>query len=253
MAAAASLIWRGLADAGTRPCPKRGPGVSRPSPRTGANGAVRALRRPENSRFGGRKPAGHLPRRTASQRSASLNVTPLASGRPDRRAATLVMACLGVFVAYLPVTTVSVSLPAIQAALSASTAQLSWVQDAFVLPMAAFILTARRGRRRPRAQEGVPGGPAALRGRCGRRAGRPVDPVAVGRTGTRRDGRGRAAAHDPGPDQPRRARSPRTRQVHRPVGDIAPDGTGRRTADHAASSWSTRPGGGSTSWSFPSH
>ncbi|WP_442806483.1 MFS transporter [Streptomyces sp. NBC_01022] len=71
-----------------------------------------------------------------------MNVTPLASGRPDRRVATLVMACLGVFVAYLPVTTVSVSLPAIQAALGASTAQLSWVQDAFVLPMAAFILTA---------------------------------------------------------------------------------------------------------------
>ncbi|MEV5534601.1 MFS transporter [Streptomyces prunicolor] len=52
------------------------------------------------------------------------------------------MACLGVFVAYLPVTTVAVSLPAIQSALHASTAQLSWVQDAFVLPMAAFILTA---------------------------------------------------------------------------------------------------------------
>ncbi|WOX15915.1 MFS transporter [Streptomyces sp. N50] len=52
------------------------------------------------------------------------------------------MACLGVFVAYLPVTTVAVSLPAIQSALNASTAQLSWVQDAFVLPMAAFILTA---------------------------------------------------------------------------------------------------------------
>ncbi|MFJ2092948.1 MFS transporter [Streptomyces sp. NPDC087901] len=71
-----------------------------------------------------------------------MNVTPSASGRPDRRAATLAMACLGVFVAYLPVTTVAVSLPAIQAALGASTAQLSWVQDAFVLPMAAFILTA---------------------------------------------------------------------------------------------------------------
>ncbi|MET7644380.1 MFS transporter [Streptomyces sp. NPDC005426] len=71
-----------------------------------------------------------------------MNVTPSASSRPERRAATLVMACLGVFVAYLPVTTVSVSLPAIQAALGASTAQLSWVQDAFVLPMAAFILTA---------------------------------------------------------------------------------------------------------------
>ncbi|MEV0742041.1 MFS transporter [Streptomyces sp. NPDC050549] len=71
-----------------------------------------------------------------------MNVTTLASGPTDRRAATIVMACLGVFVAYLPITTVAVSLPAIQRALNTSTAQLSWVQDAFVLPMAAFILTA---------------------------------------------------------------------------------------------------------------
>lgn len=54
----------------------------------------------------------------------------------------LVMACLGVFVAYAPVTSVSVSLPAVQQALDASTAQLQWVADAFVLPMAAFIMTA---------------------------------------------------------------------------------------------------------------
>ncbi|MBQ0982836.1 MFS transporter, partial [Micromonospora sp. M61] len=66
--------------------------------------------------------------------------TDKASG--DRLGATLVMACLGVFVAYLPVTTVSVSLPAIQRGLNASTADLSWVSDAFVLPMAALILTA---------------------------------------------------------------------------------------------------------------
>lgn len=52
------------------------------------------------------------------------------------------MACLGVFVAYLPVTSVSVSLTAIQSALSTTTSQLAWVSDAFVLPMAAFILTA---------------------------------------------------------------------------------------------------------------
>ncbi|MFJ8157435.1 MFS transporter [Streptomyces sp. NPDC094468] len=71
-----------------------------------------------------------------------MNVTTPASPPVERRAATIVMACLGVFVAYLPVTTVSVSLPALQSALNASTAQLSWVQDAFVLPMAAFILTA---------------------------------------------------------------------------------------------------------------
>ncbi|CAL9376522.1 Multidrug resistance protein Stp [Streptomyces sp. enrichment culture] len=62
--------------------------------------------------------------------------------RRDRRTATLVMACLGVFVGYFPVTTVSVSLPVIQQALDASTADLSWVSDAFVLPVAALILTA---------------------------------------------------------------------------------------------------------------
>ncbi|MDQ0778071.1 EmrB/QacA subfamily drug resistance transporter [Streptomyces aurantiacus] len=71
-----------------------------------------------------------------------MNVTTNASVSRDRRAATLVMACVGVFVAYLPVTTVSVSLPAIQRSLHASTAQLAWVSDAFVLPMAALILTA---------------------------------------------------------------------------------------------------------------
>ncbi|MFI0975550.1 MFS transporter [Streptomyces sp. NPDC021093] len=52
------------------------------------------------------------------------------------------MACVGVFVAYLPVTTVSVGLPKIQRSLDASTADLAWVTDAFVLPMAALILTA---------------------------------------------------------------------------------------------------------------
>ncbi|MFJ4818117.1 DHA2 family efflux MFS transporter permease subunit [Streptomyces sp. NPDC088801] len=52
------------------------------------------------------------------------------------------MACLGVFVAYLPVTTVSASLPAIQSALHASASQLTWVSAAFQLPMAALILTA---------------------------------------------------------------------------------------------------------------
>ncbi|MFB9463455.1 MFS transporter [Streptomyces cinereospinus] len=52
------------------------------------------------------------------------------------------MACLGVFVGYLPVTTVAVSLPVIQRALDASTADLSWVSVAFVLPVAALILTA---------------------------------------------------------------------------------------------------------------
>ncbi|MFF5366939.1 MFS transporter [Streptomyces sp. NPDC013187] len=71
-----------------------------------------------------------------------MNVGTTATGPRRSPKATLVMACVGVFVAYLPVTSVSVSLPAIQRALHASTSQLSWISDAFVLPMAALILTA---------------------------------------------------------------------------------------------------------------
>ncbi|WP_256923401.1 hypothetical protein [Streptomyces sp. 13-12-16] len=47
-----------------------------------------------------------------------------------------------VFVAYLPVTTVAVSLPVIQREPGAGKARLSWVSDAFVLPVAALIPTA---------------------------------------------------------------------------------------------------------------
>ncbi|ROO87195.1 EmrB/QacA subfamily drug resistance transporter [Actinocorallia herbida] len=63
-------------------------------------------------------------------------------GTARTRAATIALACAGVFVAYLPVVTVVVSLPAIQRALHATTAELTWVSDAFVLPVAALILTA---------------------------------------------------------------------------------------------------------------
>jgi MFS family permease len=51
------------------------------------------------------------------------------------------MACVEVFITYLPVTAVAISLPAIQAGLGASTSDLSWPSDALVLPMAALILT----------------------------------------------------------------------------------------------------------------
>ncbi|TRO58306.1 MFS transporter [Streptomyces sp. IB201691-2A2] len=71
-----------------------------------------------------------------------MNVAPSVNEPRERQVATVVMACLGMFVAYLPVTTVSVSLPTIQSALHASTSQLTWVSSAFQLPMAAFILTA---------------------------------------------------------------------------------------------------------------
>jgi EmrB/QacA subfamily drug resistance transporter len=54
---------------------------------------------------------------------------------------TIVLACLGVFVSYLPVVGVSVALPVIQQALDASTAGLQWITDAFILPTAALLLT----------------------------------------------------------------------------------------------------------------
>jgi EmrB/QacA subfamily drug resistance transporter len=61
---------------------------------------------------------------------------------PSRNAtATIALACVGVFVSYLPVVGVSVTLPAIQQALNASTTGLQWITDAFILPTAALLLT----------------------------------------------------------------------------------------------------------------
>ena len=57
------------------------------------------------------------------------------------RTATIVLACLGVFVSYLPVVGVSTALPVIQEALGASTVGLQWITDAFILPTAALLLT----------------------------------------------------------------------------------------------------------------
>ena len=55
--------------------------------------------------------------------------------------ATIALACVGVFVSYLPVVGVSVALPVIQQALDASTTGLQWITDAFILPTAALLLT----------------------------------------------------------------------------------------------------------------
>ena len=59
----------------------------------------------------------------------------------SRRSATVALACVGVFVSYLPVVGVSTALPVIQQALSASTAGLQWITDAFILPTASLLLT----------------------------------------------------------------------------------------------------------------
>lgn len=60
----------------------------------------------------------------------------------QHRTATIALAVLGVFVTYLPITAVSVALTTIGAATGAGTADLQWISDAYVIPMAAMVLSA---------------------------------------------------------------------------------------------------------------
>ncbi|MEV0804250.1 MFS transporter [Kribbella sp. NPDC050281] len=65
------------------------------------------------------------------------------AGAPSRTVAlTITLAVLGVFVTYVPITAVSDSLTTIGASTGASTADLQWVSDSYILPMAAMILSA---------------------------------------------------------------------------------------------------------------
>jgi len=57
-------------------------------------------------------------------------------------ALTIALAVLGVFVTYVPITSVSVSLTTIGEATGATTPDLQWVSDAYIIPMAAMILSA---------------------------------------------------------------------------------------------------------------
>lgn len=61
---------------------------------------------------------------------------------PGRATTAVVAACVGIFAAYAPITVVSISLATIGRDLGASTADLQWVLDAFVVAMAAVILPA---------------------------------------------------------------------------------------------------------------
>ncbi|GAA1097648.1 MFS transporter [Nocardioides dubius] len=56
--------------------------------------------------------------------------------------ATIALAILGIFVTYVPVAAVSVALATIGRETGASTAGLQWVSDAYVIPMAAAVLSA---------------------------------------------------------------------------------------------------------------
>jgi MFS family permease len=57
-------------------------------------------------------------------------------------ALTVTLAVLGVFVTYVPITAVSISLTTIGQATGASTSDLQWVSDSYIIPMAATILSA---------------------------------------------------------------------------------------------------------------
>lgn len=61
---------------------------------------------------------------------------------PDRAGFALTLAVLGVFVTYVPITAVAVSLTEIGRATGAGTSDLQWIQDAYVIPMAAAVLSA---------------------------------------------------------------------------------------------------------------
>jgi MFS family permease len=66
---------------------------------------------------------------------------------------TIALAVLGVFVTYVPITGTSIALTTIGESTGASTSDLQWVSDAYIIPMAAMILSAGvfgdlKGRRR---------------------------------------------------------------------------------------------------------
>ena len=71
----------------------------------------------------------------------------------NRRWWVLVGACMGLFVLMLDSTVVALALPSIQRELDASASELQWVQNAYLLVIAALVVTAGRvgdiaGRRR---------------------------------------------------------------------------------------------------------
>jgi EmrB/QacA subfamily drug resistance transporter len=62
--------------------------------------------------------------------------------RPTRFGMTIGLAVLGVFVTYVPITGVAVSFDTISRAIGATTTDLQWVSDSYVIPMAAAVLSA---------------------------------------------------------------------------------------------------------------
>jgi EmrB/QacA subfamily drug resistance transporter len=70
---------------------------------------------------------------------------PAALAPPTQRrtlALTVALAVIGVFVTYVPITSVSVALSTIRTSTGGATSDLQWVTDSYIIPMAAAILSA---------------------------------------------------------------------------------------------------------------
>ena len=137
---------------------------------------------------------------------------------------TTLVACLGVVTAYLPFTGTTTALPTIAQQLHASTSDLQWVSDLFVIAMAAALLPAGvLGDVHGRKKVFVAGLGLTL-DRVGHRDGRSQRAHPVDRRGRHGLRGGRAAAFQPGPDQPRGARPAGPGPAHRGLGQLARGG-----------------------------
>ena len=76
----------------------------------------------------------------ASRRAATATATAAGAQRGNKWW-TLVAVCLGTFMLLLDITIVTVALPDIQRALHSTYADLQWIDDAYALTLAAFLLT----------------------------------------------------------------------------------------------------------------
>jgi MFS family permease len=90
---------------------------------------------------------------TFEHATPSVTTEPASEGLRSRRWAVLAVVCLAVFVTVLDGTIVNVALPSLALELDASTRQLQWIVDAYLLVFTGFLLAAgglgdRYGRKR---------------------------------------------------------------------------------------------------------
>ncbi len=103
---------------------------------------------------------------TAAGRGAGTALSapdPVALPRPLHRRVILAVLCVSLLVVSLDSTILNVALPSIVRAMHATSSQLQWIVDAYVVVFAGLLLVARQSRRPGRAQVGLHGRPRAVR------------------------------------------------------------------------------------------